>query len=1098
MYSSSSIPETICIDDENNIRLAKEEQKFHQTIIVAGEKNILLKSDKRNVQSTKKYENFYNNMSLESNKKKRILSVTALKINCENVEPWCLVHNLYKCFCKGIFTQNNSLPSIQSLGEESSSKDIHANIEPFSEKNQNLTNNMSMKKSLRERVRPDGYSSDKTLKIKSYEDNISINSDKLFKGVYNSEYNSGRSKKSNIVLDTFNSDLNKVSRSISENDDEVDNALSDPCITNCSATCSRVTAYEGRKYSNGYYNNINDKIKNMEKNDKKLQQKILNILTKDSVTDNIITISKDTETLSTKETVKDNSPSQVKKSAQNLQIQTKIHTSEFSHEPNFIKFLYDIDGLRSGDEISKEKRQPIDNRLGTWLESNYKLYKKRIDEGLLKTSLEPPKVGKMALHSWDFILSRYRDRKNLFLISKQKPYRIFMAVHTRALFFQTCMNINEIRFADLYKYPQTVKNLLTNATHLKDNFCILRGCAHCWELVGSVAKISNDDENPVEINDNTSDSEPSFQCNQSDVESEQLSFGSPEKEDLLMHNSKDTEILSECSDEAETSKWFVMTVENDFSEIRFYKKGFFVKHESIVKAINVARVSGKTVRLSSQKCVDKTSGPQFGVYAIPNASEYCVFIGPYEIKDSLGIETIKTILDVKKIKRTRGFWIITNKIDNLKVIDNPMSFMPLTCLKNKDAVPIDNHFCEDKNADVESSKKPDSKVLDLLPKNSLVVKSNIKVKPIKIQKPQKLFQISSDGSLKGISLKNPRQMLSFSSTLNQKLRIPSESVLQSLISTVPDNNTFEIQHTMPSVSKDNCVEDNASQIKITAVYSQKDKSISKNERSGDRGMFILKPEEINRKLMKQQIIFETSSEQNIDANLGDDISNTKVNDISNIEVSDICAKNAESLDTCNLDENVYVISDDESDMTSRTNNDIACWRDVFIQCTNVTDRAWILGRHKPESNLLSFKVPGGEFSTFYPEQEAFQQLNYELSNIVDASCHFNLEWKIVESTDGIDGEGSQTDVLFWRRVLANKGKQSSQNEMIINFFKNNAMDVDSKENTELTSGASPIKEFDGEVVLPDTEHVKYIEQENIEIEEISTVNDETIFHLILN
>lgn len=115
------LPGIINIEDEINMRLAKEEQKFHQTVIVTGEKNIVFKSEKRNWKTSKKYQTFYKDMCLknidEKSKRKQELSISLLKLNCENVQPWCMVHNLYKCFCKGKFT-DSAISNVQQNLEE--------------------------------------------------------------------------------------------------------------------------------------------------------------------------------------------------------------------------------------------------------------------------------------------------------------------------------------------------------------------------------------------------------------------------------------------------------------------------------------------------------------------------------------------------------------------------------------------------------------------------------------------------------------------------------------------------------------------------------------------------------------------------------------------------------------------------------------------------------------------------------------------------------------------------------------------------------------------------------------------------------------------
>lgn len=770
-------------------------------------------------------------------------------------------------------------------------------------------------------------------------------------------------RKTRTVADIFNKSY--VYRSMTpENSSRcTSTTVEDTCVSESSDsdcyyseytdTCSRVIAYQGRKYSDVHYKTTNIKIKEMEQNDKTLQVRIMNILNLDAEKEKEDTLTKN----------------QPNTSAKSLLMKS-------STERNFAKFLTNANDLLIVNNNGENSRVPqakrnvtSNNKLVSWLEANYKMYRRRIDLGLVKTSLEPPKIGKVALYAWDFILNRYREKKNLFLISKQLPYRIYMGVHTRDPFFASCMNINEIRFAELHKYPQTVRNLLTNATDMKDNFCILRGLAHCWELVGSVAKI---DKNMEETNDVPFNLESTSQTTTSDVQSssdEQSSFECSEKSYTQSTSSKECQSSTAHSEDSDSSKWFIMTVENDFSEIRFFKKGFFVKYESIVKAINVARMSGKTVRLSSQKCVDKNNGPQFGVYAIPNTSEYCVYIGPYELQDSLGIETMKTILDVRKTKRTRGFWINTNKVDNLKVIDNPLLFMPPNGLSNSETVPLDSDDNVNHQASVEHNHDKDTNAS--LQRSLPTPELKKVVKPIKIRKTNGFYHLATDGLLKKISLKSPPKVLLNAPTLNTNVT-RNFTTITSLLKGDNKNSGNEL-------SKDSET-DKGLQIKISAIYSQKEEpstSSKDHNRKTEGCMLILKPEEINRKLFEGQLnpdITSTTQDEEIVKELFNE-SAVMESPIFRDEF-----ENSATVAPCTSSTDVYVISDDDDDDENVVDEGAGAtqgdkFKDVLIQCSNVPDLGWVRGKQNVDSLALSFKVPGGQYSEFYPEQDAFLKLN---------------------------------------------------------------------------------------------------------------------------
>ncbi|KAF9824294.1 hypothetical protein SFRURICE_019974, partial [Spodoptera frugiperda] len=1117
---SGLFPVLFNIDNEVNLNLAKEEQKFHQTVIVAGEKRILLKGEKRNWKTSKKYADFYSNMSLKhEHQKKRELTVVALKLNCENIETWCMVHNLYKCFCKGRFVETCASLSSENTVKESPSKEATSNSAQFLEEDSKETSdkeeslvlstksehvNPQKKLKAYPYTKPYKVHTPKDLENSSYDmskkQNIKydplVNKIKYKKVITNNVHTEQGSsvsefvntqrvmvtrysmKKTNVKENYLTNKEKQYDRSTSESNDS--DSWEDK-----SMTCSRTNAYEGRKYSDGYYKNTNYKILNMEKNDKRLQEKL-----------------------------------------------ASIHSKIYGNEPvkptnddaSILQLL--CDPTMNNEEMepkAKRKRLGSNTRLVAWLETNYKLYKKRIDKGL-KDCLEAPQQGRVVLHSWDFILKRYRERKNLFLVSNVLPYRIFMAVNTRNPFFTNCININDIRFADLNKYPQTVKNLLINASDLKDNFCILRGLACCWELIGSVAKVNenceqkdNENDQISRINIHTSNSKSSdmesskietfnvipccsietfnlessnlgspdsFNINSpntdlcglgssnmrsSDIESinlesssvesfsldndspdpirvESVGFESTNNESTNIEStntastntastntestntaytntestnteSKNMESSTACSQvnsvtnnkslaektehmdvsnkgnapsplDAGSSKWFVMTIENDFSEIRFFKKGFFVKYESIINAVNVARLSGKTVRLSSKKFT-QTDLPQFGIYAIPNNNEYCVFVGPYEMEDPLGIETIKTVLDVRRMKRTRGFWITTNKIDNLKVVENPLSFVPSTNNENNSAMPLETHFHT--NDDPKTIQRDDitdapdnisPKKLELSPS-----KPGIKiVKPIKIRKTNGFYHLASDGVLKKIDLKNFRKNPSGSKAVPIVINIDEgngPSLLKPNLFSNDFNrkpNTETSQASFPEA---------ISQIKISSVFSTKTHKTTKPE----RGMFILKPEEINRKLVNNKLITEMPPREECEI----------VNATQNYSVS----ANTNNISTPSDD--VCIISDDENDSADPTENG-NCWSDIWIECTSVPNLGWIAGIRN-SNNLISFKLPDCDFSDFYSEDEAFTRINTELCKRINSPL-VDLKWKIHESNGQLKGQEINPEHLY--------------------------------------------------------------------------------------
>lgn len=69
------------------------------------------------MKSSRKYADFYSSMCLKTESKSdKVLAIALEKLKLDNVETWCMIHNLYKCFCKCIFT-DNSVPNIIGIDE---------------------------------------------------------------------------------------------------------------------------------------------------------------------------------------------------------------------------------------------------------------------------------------------------------------------------------------------------------------------------------------------------------------------------------------------------------------------------------------------------------------------------------------------------------------------------------------------------------------------------------------------------------------------------------------------------------------------------------------------------------------------------------------------------------------------------------------------------------------------------------------------------------------------------------------------------------------------------------------------------------------------
>lgn len=945
------LPGLLNLNNKINCNLSKEEQKFHQTVILTGDKSILLKSKKRNAKSSKKYAEFYSSLPVkpESKAKAAVLAIVEPRLNCDNIEPLCMVHNLYKCFCKGRF--------IESL----ISKENEINItEPVIELEDT---------DVRDKIINDDPEQNKKEKDV----------------VYTSSRYHTRTRR-----ETYKKDIAKEPMvTIDLDDDEND-------------SCSRVKPYEGRKYSNGYYKNANNKILDMEINDTSLRKKLLHLTGRSSMDDaSHSNVSSGSQTKDSTNTENDNVVCQDSNDI------PKVAAPESGGSPSISKTESDVVGVAAPTTtLNTSKLKMIDSlttkrlsdkpKLVAWLESSYQQYKRRLDLGRFKATLEAPKKGKVALYPWDFILSRYSERKNLFLVTKEPPHRIFMAVNANNPFFENCINIDDIRFADLNKYPTSVKNLLTNTSDLKDYFCILFGLSHCWEFIGSVTKVGDlkdkhlEDE-PLETGmEEEIDEIPSYDSDSHNEsvtleDIDRLSVKKSEENIDLQSPEKSPEQLK-----SESSKWFIMTIENDFTEIQFYNRGFFVKYASIIQAINVARTSGKTVRLSSQKLAD-ANGPQFGIYAVPSANDYCVFVGPYEIDEPLGIETLKTTL-LRKAKRTRGVWITTGKVDNIKVIDNPLSFIPT----QRDMVPLVSDFSGSTNNEIEETRETNKQNTRANPQSNQDIndkpKESIKVvKPIKIRKTNGFYKLTQKSLLKSFdkmqsSNKNTTDTLNYVSikpkplntggteiaadidsmpviiagcdTLNTNDLIPTLMPISRVANIQVIRQTRPVAEVAPQIkiaavyseaSPERPVAEVAPQIKIASVYSEASPENKVEVKKKEGGMFILKPEEINQRIENQlnaapPPIF-----------LDDPEETTMMKDVEYfLDNSDICPAPV----------NLFP---DEENGTRETN------KAIFIECKN-NDLGAIKGIMN-NKNLISFIFPGFKVSDFYEPEVAFTKIN---------------------------------------------------------------------------------------------------------------------------
>ncbi|XP_045526108.1 uncharacterized protein LOC123715224 [Pieris brassicae] len=886
-----------------NSRLAKEEQKFRQTVILSGEKSIMLKPRRRNWKSSKRYAEFYSNMCLKSETElKKELFVLIPKLTCDNCEPWCMVHNLYKCFCKGKFTERKSTPTEQS----EISNQVTDVYQPTDV-------------DLIERPSNDPPKTRSSLRINESKTDISSTN--------------------NIA-----SIVNEVAKPIE--------------IVECdSFRCARANPYSGRKYSNEYYLETNKKIIEMEKNDRRLLKKMESLMNMDIESED----PKPTET----------------------QLQLVTADEKIPNETKCVR------------KFSKEffDQLPYNPKMVAWIIACYKHCKKCKTQGKIEKFLRPPRFMRIGFYTWEFILSRYRETKNFFLVTPDKPHKIFVAINQKHPKLLSYINIKDLSLDDVQNYPNEVQNLRTNAIVKEDTFWILRGLPYCWELYGVVKKKISDDMEDEDIvcSLNCDEQEPldlgkgplSICYGFSDDETEESNSNNicvdVEKNDSPILERYDEDIVTDVeevqllvNDESESkinenvdsmTKWYLMTVENDFNELHFFKKGFFVQYDHVVQAINVSQTSKKTVKLYCQKRNSNVEDLiHFGIYAIPNDNRNVV-VGPYELDEPLGIEIVKKSEPEGNAKQTRGLCITINKKYINKLIDDPLSFIP-SKIQSRPMIPLKNEVSNNtENNTIPST--PDNttpttshedEIKDITNPETQIKAPNVTkpIKPIKIRKSDgfycvypKFIHSSNNPGLAII----PKACLSNSHPIQQfGAGAPGAPGAVSICS--------QSQNTPKPVAEI------APQIKT---------SQSTTTKKFEGGMSILKPEEINKRVMEKMPgpSIELGSLYN---NLDKDIENF-------LATASVC--------TLHDEEEVYIISDDET---------IDEVKDVWIKSKNIPSLGCIPAKINSDDHI-SFEFPGFKYTDFYRKEEAYRKINLVLSRKVYVPKQLKIEWEIVEDIE---------------------------------------------------------------------------------------------------
>lgn len=340
------------------------------------------------------------------------------------------------------------------------------------------------------------------------------------------------------------------------------------------------------------------------------------------------------------------------------------------------------------------------------------------------------------------------------------------------------------------------------------------------------------------------------------------------------------------------------------------------------------------------------------------------------------------------------------------------------------------------------------------------------LKPIKICKTNSFYQLAPNGTLKQISPQhiNEQSQVCIPTTvqprvfsaqvcaptairpkvINASLLKRSDSIhapllkTSSIVKSIPKPTICHIKRKIVTIHKKPVAEiapqvKQSNSPKITVAPSSKDE-FSKKE----KGMFILKPEEINKRLMQSQVATnlehlnaqQSGSDTGTDAELEMDIENF-------LATADECEA---------PNDDVLIISDDEMD--GRGGQPL--WKDVWIECKSIEGLGWIRGR-KNDQGSVSFEFPGFNYTEFYKQEEAFTKLTQVLSRKIYIPKSIHFEWHIVETEKDLSAKHMLTqEELGPNYVMTKRGIQHKQELLISKLLKKEFADEsgDSNPRTE--------------------------------------------------
>lgn len=257
-------------------------------------------------------------------------------------------------------------------------------------------------------------------------------------------------------------------------------------------------------------------------------------------------------------------------------------------------------------------------------------------------------------------------------------------------------------------------------------------------------------------------------------------------------------------------RWLMLTIANDFSNIYIHPWKSFLKYDKIVNALRVAKLSNKTVKITS----NVTDANPY-VYATPTKDDK-IFIGPYKNNETARIvlwqllkgkfllrEDYERTMNIKRDKCTKGSWLYM-KGDRIMGKSNDNESITSEQQSDDDCMIIDDEQTEEQEQEEEfiidgsTDFEPEEFVINKNDHTYLEEeKKQAHPHPIAIHKVKRNFVVVNNQSIET----EPPKSISFNLsniTKNQIKIIPSESLKRLKPFDLAAYNTKKVKLSLPT------------------------------------------------------------------------------------------------------------------------------------------------------------------------------------------------------------------------------------------------------------------------------------------------------------